>query len=182
MARTSREDWIEEGFRILEADGDAALTVDALCERLDRTKGSFYHHFGSRDAYVAALLQAWERRSTDRLIASVEAEGTVEERLRRLNHQASEEGSPRLERAVRAWAAREPRARETQERVDLRRLHFLEDLVAERVGEGEHARRLARAFQLMFVGAQHLDPPFEGVELYRTFRALDPLLAAAVRR
>jgi hypothetical protein len=28
----------------------------------------------------------------------------------------------------------------------------------------------------MFVGAQHLDPPFTGIELYRTFRFLDPLL------
>ncbi|MBW3534173.1 MAG: TetR/AcrR family transcriptional regulator [Gemmatimonadetes bacterium] len=176
MTRTSREDWIEEGFRILEEEGDAALTVEALCERIGRTKGSFYHHFRGRDGYVDALLEAWERRSTDQLIESVEAEGSVEERLRRLNHRASEEGSPRLERAVRAWAAREPRARETQERVDRRRLDFLEDLMEERMGQGESARRLARVFQLVFVGAQHLDPPFEGAELYRTFRFLDPLL------
>lgn len=174
--RTSREDWIEQGFRILEAEGDAALTVDALCAGVERTKGSFYHHFRGRDGYVEALLEAWERRSADRLIETVEAEGSVEERLRRLNHQASEEGSPRLERAVRAWAAREPRARETQERIDRRRLRFLEDLMEERVGDSQSARRLARVFQLMFVGAQHLDPPFEGAELYRTFRFLDPLL------
>lgn len=175
VARTSRDDWIEQGFRILEAEGDAALTVDALCDRLDRTKGSFYHHFRGRDGYVDALLDAWERRSTDRLIASVEAGGSVEERLRRLNHQASEEGEPRLERAVRAWAAREPRARTVQDRVDGRRLDFLEALMAERVGAGEGAERLARAFQLMYVGAQHLDPPFVGSELYRTFRVLTPL-------
>lgn len=45
----------------------------------------------------------------------------------------------------------------------------------DRVGEGEAARRLARVFQLAFVGAQHLDPPVEGEELYRTFRFLDPM-------
>jgi hypothetical protein len=60
--------------------------------------------------------------------------------------------------------------------VDSRRLSFLEELMAERMGEGEAARRMARVFQLMFVGAQHLDPPFTGTELYRTFRFLDPLL------
>src|SRR5687768_15747499 len=128
MKRVTREDWIEEGFRILSAEGDAALTVDALCQRLDRTKGSFYHHFEGREGYVEALLEEWERRSTDRLIASVRAEATVEERLRRLNHQASEEGNPGLERAIRAWTAREARARAVQDRVDGRRLQFMEEL------------------------------------------------------
>jgi AcrR family transcriptional regulator len=176
MKRVTRDDWIEEGFRILSADGDSALTVDALCQRLRRTKGSFYHHFAGREGYVDALLEEWERRSTDRLIASVRSEATVEERLRRLNHQASEEGDPGLERAVRAWSAREPRARAAQDRVDSRRLAFMEELLVERMGKGEAARRMARVFQLMFVGAQHLDPPFTGTELYRTFRFLDPLL------
>ena len=49
-------------------------------------------------------------------------------------------------------------------------------------GEGDAARRLARVFQLVFVGAQHLDPPFTGAELYRTFRFLDPLLDPAPPR
>ena len=176
MKRVNRQDWIEEGFRILSSDGDGALTVDALCQRLERTKGSFYHHFEGREGYVDALLEEWERRSTDRLISSVRSEAKLEERLRRLNHQASEEADPSLERAVRAWSAREPRARAVQDRVDARRLEFLEELMAERMGQGEAARRMARVFQLMFVGAQHLDPPFTGTELYRTFRFLDPLL------
>ena len=62
-----------------------------------------------------------------------------------------------------------------QDRVDRRRLGFLEELCAERMGSGETANRLARVFQLAFVGAQHLDPPLEGEELYRTLRFLDPL-------
>jgi AcrR family transcriptional regulator len=176
MKRVTRQDWIEEGFRVLSSEGDAALTVDLLCQRLERTKGSFYHHFAGREDYVDALLREWERRSTDRLIASVRSEAKAEERLRRLNHQASEGGDPGLERAIRAWSAREPRARAVQDRVDARRLGFLEELMAERMGQGEAAGRMARVFQLMFAGAQHLDPPFTGIELYRTFRFLDPLL------
>jgi hypothetical protein len=61
--------------------------------------------------------------------------------------------------------------------VDARRLRFLEELLTERMGSGEAARRMARVFQLVFVGAQHLDPPFTGAELYKTCRFLDPLLA-----
>jgi len=175
MTRVSRSDWIQEGFRILVDDGDGALTVDALCERLDRSKGSFYHHFEGRPGYVRALLESWEREATDRLIETGHADAPVEDRLRAVNRQASELRNARLERAIRGWTAREPVAREAQDRVDRRRLAFLEELCAERMGEGEAAKRLARVFQLAFVGAQHLDPPLEGDELYRTFRFLDPL-------
>jgi len=175
MTRVSRSDWIQEGFRILADDGDGALTVDALCKQLDRSKGSFYHHFEGRPGYVRALLESWEREATDRLIETGHADAPVEDRLRAVNRQASELRNARLERAIRGWAAREPVAREAQDRVDRRRLAFLEELCAERMGEGEAAKRLARVFQLAFVGAQHLDPPLEGDELYRTFRFLDPL-------
>jgi len=175
MARTSRRDWIEEGFRILEEEGDAALTVDALCARLGRTKGSFYHHFDGRPGFVDALLKVWERDVTDRLIATGHGPGSVEDRLRAVNRQASELRNARLERAIRGWASREALARTAQDRVDRRRLAFLQELCAERMGASDAATRLARVFQLAFVGAQHLDPPLEGDELYRTFRFLDPL-------
>jgi AcrR family transcriptional regulator len=175
MTRVTRDDWIQQGFRILAEDGDGSLTVDALCERLERSKGSFYHHFDGRPGYVRALLDAWEREATDRLIETGHADAPVEDRLRAVNRQASELRNAGLERAIRGWAAREPEAREVQDRVDRRRLAFLEELCAERMGEGEAAKRLARVFQLAFVGAQHLDPPLEGDELYRTFRFLDPL-------
>ena len=175
MARTTREDWLEEGFRILAHEGDGALTVDALCERLDRTKGSFYHHFGGRSDYVAALLGEWEGRATDRLIEVGRADAPVEARLKRVNRQASELKNARLERAIRGWAAREPEARVVQDRVDRRRLAFIEELCRERMEDAPSARRMARVLQLVFVGAQHLDPPLEGDELYGTFRFLDPL-------
>jgi AcrR family transcriptional regulator len=175
MTRVTRDDWIEEGFRVLVEEGDGGLTVDALCARLDRSKGSFYHHFEGRPGYVHSLLESWERAATDRLIETGHADAPVEARMRAVNRQASELKNARLERAIRGWSAREPLAREVQDRVDRRRLAFLEELCVERMGESEDARRLARVFQLAFVGAQHLDPPLEGEELYRTFRFLDPL-------
>jgi AcrR family transcriptional regulator len=175
MARRSRQDWIDEGFRVLAGEGDAGLTVDALCERLDRTKGSFYHHFNGRPAYVAALLEAWESRSADRFVEIGHAESPVEERLRAVNREASELRNAAVERAIRVWASTEPLARRSQDRVDGKRLALLEELCAERMGEGEASRRLARTFQLVFIGAQHLDPPLEGPELYQAFRFLDPL-------
>lgn len=181
MARRSREDWIEEGFRVLSGEGDAGLTVDALCDRLDRTKGSFYHHFDGRPGYVAALLDEWEARATDRFVDIGRAEGPVEDRLRAVNREASELRNAGVERAIRIWASKEPLARVAQDRVDRKRLALLEDLCAERMGSGEPSRRLARILQLVFVGAQHLDPPLEGPELYQAFRFLDPLFDGAHR-
>jgi AcrR family transcriptional regulator len=175
MHTVTRDNWIEEGFEVLAGEGDAALTVDGLCSRLGRTKGSFYHHFAGRPGFVQALLGEWERRATDRLIETGHADAPVEDRLRAVNRQASELRNARLERAIRAWAAREPVARDVQDRVDRRRLAFLEELCGERMGVGDASRRLARVFQLTFVGAQHLDPPVEGEELYLTLRFLEPL-------
>ena len=179
MAQTSRQDWIEEGFRILASEGDGGLTVDALCERLERTKGSFYHHFEGRPGYVEDLLAVWERQATDRIIASGRSDAPVKERLRAVNRQASELKNARLERAIRGWAAREPQARRVQDRVDRKRLEFLIELCAERMQDQEAAELLARIFQLTLVGAQHVDPPFEGEELYDALRFLDPLFDIA---
>ena len=175
MSRVARRDWIEEGLRVLSEEGHRALTVDALCARLGRSKGSFYHHFAGRAGYVTALLEAWERQATDRLIETGHGAGTVEERLRAVNRQASELRNARLERAIRSWGREEPLAADIQNRVDARRLAFLEELCEERMGASETSRRLARALQLAFIGAQHVEPPLEGPELYATFRAIDPL-------
>ena len=106
MTRIPREAWIEEGFHILADEGDSALTVDALCRRLDRSKGSFYHHFDGRPGYVDALLTEWESQATDRLIETGHTDAPVEDRLRAVNHQASELRNARLERAIRGWSAR----------------------------------------------------------------------------
>ena len=175
MAQRSRKDWIEEGFRILSSEGDAGLTVDALCERLERTKGSFYHHFNGRPGYVEDLLAAWERQATDRIITLGRSEASVKDRLRAVNRQASELKNARLERAIRGWATREPHAGRVQDRVDRKRLEFLVELCTERMRDPETAELLARIIQLTLVGAQHLDPPFEGEELYGALRFLDPL-------
>lgn len=178
MARRTREDWIEEGFRVLAGEGDAGLTVDALCERLDRSKGSFYHHFNGRPAYVEALLDAWEGQATDRFVEIGHAGGPVAARLKEVNREASELRNAGVERAIRLWASTEPLAARAQDRVDRKRLDLLRELCVEKMGEREAAVLLARVFQLIFVGAQYLDPPLEGPRLYAVFRFLEPLFDA----
>jgi len=57
--RLTTDDWIEAGFAVLAESGPNSLRVDALCERLNVTKGSFYWHFTDMPAYRSALVEAW---------------------------------------------------------------------------------------------------------------------------
>lgn len=68
------DDWIDAAMAVLVEDGVAAVAIEPLAARLGTTKGSFYHHFPSRDALITAALERWERRDTT----------DVRERLRRI--------------------------------------------------------------------------------------------------
>ncbi|HXR42860.1 MAG TPA: TetR/AcrR family transcriptional regulator, partial [Acidothermaceae bacterium] len=57
--RLSADDWIDAGFAVLADSGPNGLRVDALCDRLNVTKGSFYWHFTDMPAYRSALVEAW---------------------------------------------------------------------------------------------------------------------------
>jgi AcrR family transcriptional regulator len=42
--RTGRDDWLDEGLRLVASLGAPALTLDRICERMALTKRAFYHH------------------------------------------------------------------------------------------------------------------------------------------
>lgn len=63
-ASLSAGDWIAAAMDALVEGGVAAVAVEPLAARLGATKGSFYHHFESRDALISAALEEWERRDT----------------------------------------------------------------------------------------------------------------------
>ncbi|WP_235658196.1 TetR/AcrR family transcriptional regulator [Mycolicibacterium moriokaense] len=103
--RLSADDWIEAGFAVLADGGPNALRIDALCERLDVTKGSFYWHFTDMPAYRGALVEAWgtlhdrNRRPFENM-PDVDPRERLDVMMRTLvapKHWA-------LERAMRVWA------------------------------------------------------------------------------
>jgi AcrR family transcriptional regulator len=63
-ASLSAGDWIAAAMDALVEGGVGAVAVEPLAARLGTTKGSFYHHFESRDALISAALEEWERRDT----------------------------------------------------------------------------------------------------------------------
>lgn len=155
MARISRNDWLDQGLDALRDGGEGALTVDGLCARLGRTKGSFYHHFEDIAAFLAALLARWEERQTSAPIHHAEAGGSPEQKRQRLSAVVrSLDG--RLELAVRAWALRDERAAVVLRRVDARRVDYLASLYASEGRARGAALLLARLEYAAFVGAQML--------------------------
>src|SRR5882724_6164022 len=54
---------------LTQGKGFTATTVDEVCERAGVTKGSFYHHFASKDELGVAALEAYY----DDVVAALQA-------------------------------------------------------------------------------------------------------------
>jgi AcrR family transcriptional regulator len=157
MARTTRTDWLDEGLRLLREGGEGAITIERLCERLNRTKGAYYHHFRDVSAYLDALLEHWVAKHTYAPIAAAETGQDAHERRQRLE-ESVRKLDMKLERAVRAWALRDERAARVLRNVDARRIDYLAGLHATARTKGPRARVLAQLEYAAFVGAQQIFP------------------------
>ncbi|WBB61791.1 TetR/AcrR family transcriptional regulator [Streptomyces sp. WMMC500] len=130
-ARTPRDRWIEEGLRTLAAGGPDAVRVEALAKNLGVTKGGFYGYFADRNALLEAMLDTWERESTDEVIGRVEREGgdpkTKIHRAGRLTF--SDDRLRPIDLAVRDWARRDEAVAARLRRVDNVRMDLLRDMI-----------------------------------------------------
>jgi len=153
--KASRDDFLRAGMVLLRDEGEAALTIDALCRAVGRTKGSFYHHFADIDAYQASLLVHWEAENTRAPIAVADSEPSPARRRQRL-YDAVASVELHVERAMQAWALHDARAREARRRVDALRLGYLAQIwQADGIEEGE-ARDRARLEYACFLGTLQL--------------------------
>ncbi|ADB32122.1 transcriptional regulator, TetR family [Kribbella flavida DSM 17836] len=159
---SSRDRWLETGLAVLADEGIKAVTIERLCDDIGLSKGSFYHHFGGAGGYHTALLAYFEERETARYVAAAEAVPAGDARAR-LDHLkalvAGSDDSAALERAVRAWAAQDGVAREALERIDARRIGYLQQLLVEITGRRAEAADLARIVYLVLLGSYHVLPP-----------------------
>ena len=115
--RLSAHDWIDAGFAVLADSGPNGLRVDALCDRLNVTKGSFYWHFTDMPAYRSALVEAWASLH-DRSRRPFENMPDVDPR-ERLTVMMQTLVAPQhwaLERAMRLWALIDEDTRASVER------------------------------------------------------------------
>ncbi|WP_232666802.1 TetR/AcrR family transcriptional regulator [Pseudonocardia sp. TRM90224] len=166
---TTKGDWLDCGLGILAEQGAQALRLDRLLATIGLTKGSFYHHFDGMPDYRAELAAYFEERYTTRYIdVATERFEDPAGQLRTLRSLvAAEKGAEaELEVAFRAWAQQDAVVRTVQERIDERRVRFLEELFARHDLPSGRARVLAQAVYLTLVGGGHVVPraPIEEIE------------------
>jgi AcrR family transcriptional regulator len=129
--RTTRGQWVEAGLDALAAGGPDAVRIEALAKALGVTKGGFYGSFADRDALLTAMLDTWERESTDDVLARVERAGGDPRARIKLAGVLTFSGDRLLpiDLAVRDWARRDPAVAARLRRVDNRRMGLLRELI-----------------------------------------------------
>ena len=58
-AESGRDLLLQAGTLCFRREGYVATTVDAICREAGVSKGSFFHHFASKEALAAACLAKW---------------------------------------------------------------------------------------------------------------------------
>ena len=168
MERSTQSTWLDEGFTILKKTGAAGLTIENLTRRLKKSKGSFYHHFKSRDDYSEKLLSFWERKQTFDIIEISRQEKTFDGINTKLLELSTKNLDPEIEVAIRAWALRDPQARAFQERIDKQRFDFLRQMFSLKTGDPDQAQTISFIRYCFYIGSQQLIPALDD----RTYREI----------
>jgi AcrR family transcriptional regulator len=169
------EDYFREALAVLGESGSEGMTIAILCERLEVTKGSFYHHFGGMPGFVTQLLDYWEREHSERLIKISKAQPDPTLRIFTLTEMGV--GLPHAsEAAIRAWGRSSPEVAEATERVDRRRERHLVDAVSALGIDRPRARVLARIALNVLVGVQQREHPVDLKRLRQMFEEVNKLV------
>lgn len=165
MARSATpEMFFDQAMRTLAGPGLPALRIGRLCAAVGVTSGSFYHHFGNWDGFVAALLEHWAIEEVDRIVALVAGRPDPFERvelLKRLALTLPHEA----ETAIRRWAGTDPVVAAAQARVDDGRRAALREILAPVVPDAARRATLAEVGMSILVGHQQLHGGGPAVDL-----------------
>jgi AcrR family transcriptional regulator len=125
----SPADWINLAIERLVDHGIDAVRVDDLARRLSVTRGSFYWHFKDRDDLLKSVLKTWRDAATEQIIQRFDTRHPDPRVLIKdlislpfRGDRASRAANTEL--AIRAWARRDPMARQAVDEVDERRISY----------------------------------------------------------
>lgn len=178
MARLVAQDYFREALSVLGELGSDGVTIAAVCDALDVTKGSFYHHFGSLNGFVEQLLPYWEGLRSSRLAGRSRRPPDPRGRLTYLIELIVDLPHA-TEAAMRAWGWRQPDIALAVERVDHRRERHLTELIAAVGVDRPTARTQARIVLHVLIGAQQRQTPVDGRRLRQALDECTRLIALA---
>lgn len=155
MGRYSKTDWLRLAQTLLKSEGTHALTLERLTDAAGKTRGSFYHHFKSRDAFLTAMVEDWQTTSLSTLAARLQNEDTPEGK-REIMRGVSLEWDGAFERQLRILAAQEPLVAKLLAQVDDLRIQGLASMIALLQPEIEDPQAFAFVQYASIVGGQML--------------------------
>ena len=155
MPTVTPQAYFAEALRLLAREGRNGLRIGRLCAALGLTSGSFYHHFGGWEGFVAALLEHWEREEVGRIVELVNATDDPVERVTRMKYLALTVPHE-AETAIRAWATVDPTVEAAQRAVDRGRIRALADVLAPVIDDAERRERLAALGIAVLAGHQQI--------------------------
>jgi AcrR family transcriptional regulator len=148
----SAGDWVAAATEALVRDGVAGVAVEPLAARLGATKGSFYHHFASRDALISAALAQWESEETEAVISRLQLIPDPSERLRGVMAAALGDRAGGVRDAALLASAGHPLVKPVVERVTNRRLEYMASVCEELGLRKSQARRRALLLYTSYLG------------------------------
>ncbi|MBC8048490.1 MAG: TetR/AcrR family transcriptional regulator [Fimbriimonadaceae bacterium] len=153
MAKLSKEDWVQKGFKLLEKEGYHAIKLENICDKFHVTRGSFYHHFGSMNEYVQEILKYWK----DHTIAAFQeilkdCKTPVEKRTRMIEFVFGL--SAKAELSVRAWALSNKVVRKYVDYMDKERVRITAEIYYELGLQKELSAELAVFAHSNYIGIQ----------------------------
>jgi AcrR family transcriptional regulator len=177
----TREHYFEAALDVIARQGVEAITIAALCERLNVTIGSFYHHFKSSKAFLQAFYGWWESEHAFHLVDQARSEPDPTARLALLKKLAG--GLPHsAEAAIRSWSRSHPDAAAAQSRVDEARIEVVYDTMRELGLAPGRAKTLAVMAVGVLVGTQQMGRGDDGALMKKVFDELEVWLGGAVRQ
>lgn len=127
------DDWVRAATQVLVDHGIDHVRVDVLAGELAVTRGSFYWHFRDREDLLRRVLQAWREETTVQLtrrlaVARSEPRELLADVITLPFRGRAAQRAARIELAIRAWARRDPMARQALEEADASRIGYHEAL------------------------------------------------------
>ena len=155
MTRFTKENWIALGADLLGQEGPEALTLERLTKAAGRTRGSFYHHFPSREAFLTGLMEWWRERAIENLAARIQA-APDPATLRSILRDIPSEWDAAFERGIRRLAVSEPLVKTALMAIDEARIAGLAATIAILRPEVKDPHALAFIQYAAVVGSQWL--------------------------
>ena len=145
--RFTREEWLAAALEVLSKDGNASLRIERISRDLHVSKGSFYWHFASREAFLHAIVDYWHEHYTKPVKNGAEATGGSPcERLRFVLDLVVGKNLSGYDFAFDGWASHEPAIADRVRKVYQYRWRYIRSLFAEIGFTGEELDFRTRSF------------------------------------